>query len=149
MSLFCNNSCSLQSQMWISWSWASSSINCINSSSSSDSVTTSTTTTMNKFKDHPVVALFERSNVLSRIEITRLKSKRRLCFSRNDNTGAADDEGTDTDSISLHHHHHHEHLDRLPQVLWECNDLEKLYLSGNAIQQVGLHKTTSRDAGDN
>lgn len=75
--------------------------------------------TTNKFKDHPVLSLFERSNVLSRIEVTRLQSKRRLCFNP-----TATDPTTATTPADL------------PLVLWECNDLEKLFLARNAIKQV-------------
>lgn len=87
--------------MWISWSWST--------------VATGDDENENKFsgnklKDHPVVTFFERSNVLSKIEVTRLRSKRRLCFTQ----------------LDAH----------LPEVLWECNDLEKLYLARNSIRKV-------------
>lgn len=92
------------SQMWISWSW---------SSGNNDDEDVSF-----KFKDHPVLSMFEKSNVLSRIEVTRLQSKRRLCFNQ-DIQDYNPNRATD-----------------LPLVLWECNDLEKLFLSRNAIKQV-------------
>lgn len=92
------------SQMWISWSW---------SSGNNDDEDVSF-----KFKDHPVLSMFEKSNVLSRIEVTRLQSKRRLCFNQ-DIQDYNPNRPTD-----------------LPLVLWECNDLEKLFLSRNAIKQV-------------
>lgn len=81
--------------MWISWSWSAEDDECGSG---------------NKFKDHPVVTFFERSNVLSKIEVTRLRNKRRLCFTQLD--------------------------DLIPEILWECNDLEKLYLARNCIRKV-------------
>lgn len=93
-------------QMWISWSWPPKTGLAFGHSSET-----------NKFKDHPVLALFEKSHLLSRIEVTRIRSKRRLCLCLNDNE----------ENVTI--------VD-LPRILWECNDLEKLLLAGNAIQQV-------------
>lgn len=89
--------------MWLTWwSWGDSS-----SRSGDDD-------DCDKFRDHPVLLLFEKNTVLSRIEVTRLKSKRRLCFSQGDAPVN----------------------DALPEVLWECSDLEKLYLCNNKIAKV-------------
>lgn len=89
--------------MWLSWSL------CEASNNDEDIPAT----TGDKFRDHPVLILFEKNHVLSRIEATRMKSKRRLCFSQGDTK-----------------------VDHLPDVLWECNDLEKLYLCNNSISKV-------------
>lgn len=98
--------------MWISWSWPSA----VNAEEEGTESRGTISTSDTALRNHPILLLFEKSNVLSKIEVTRLKSKRRLCFSHND------DGSTE--------------LERLPEVLWECNDLEKLYLSGNSIKQV-------------
>lgn len=92
--------------MWISWSWSNTCTTTENDVEKNNA----------KFKDHPILTLFEESNVLSRIEVTRLRSKRKLCFNKGEVVP----------------------ID-LPQILWECNDLEKLYLAGNRIQQVNLN----------
>lgn len=106
--------------MWISWSWPGTITNDDDQNRNCTNLSVAVTPfegANNRFKDHPLLALFEKSNVLSRIEVTRLRAKRRLCFNQ-----------LGPDAVVAQ--------PDLPQELWECNDLEKLYLAGNAIQQV-------------